>query len=712
MGIALKSFAGQVQPPYAFVWRSVRFAIAGILARERSRWGLWLPVMLGLGIAVYFRLDEEPPLWAGPLALLICGASAVLLRSRPLLPLLLFCLMFTAIGFSAAQFRTSSVDAPVLKRKMGPVSIEGRILSVEPRDKDRRITLDSLGIDRLSGSRTPERIRLRVSQKDVSLRPGDRVRLRAVLYPPSGPAAPGAFDFARTAYFQRIGAVGFAVRAPEITAPSESGGVELFIARLRYDLTQKILATLPGTAGAIAAALMTGERGAIPEETLAAMRDSGLAHLLAISGLHIGLIGGFIFFSIRLGLATWERAALYWPIKKWAAVAAFLGCLGYLLISGMTLPTQRAFLMLSLVLLAVLIERSAISMNLVAWAAAAILLLAPESLMSVSFQMSFAAVIALVAFYEAITARNNRIGEPRIPMARAGRYLGGVLATTVIASLATAPFAVFHFNRLALLGVLANLVAVPLAALWIMPLALISFTMMPFGLEQWPLTMMGWGIEAVSTIARTVQGLPGAIALIPAVPVWTLGMIALGGLWLCLWRTGWRRAGVLPIVLGLAGWTQATPPDLFVSADGATAGVRTATGELVLPFGGRGFTIETWRRRAGLDATEKGPKPADIAGLRCDDLGCIYRKDGHRMALVRESAALAEDCARSDILISRSPVRRGRCSGPDVVIDRFDLWRNGPHAIFFEENRIRVESVGARAGKRPWQIYPRSRRRN
>lgn len=711
MGIALKTAAGPIQRPYGGVWNGVARSFAEIFATERSRWGLWLPVMLGLGIAVYFQLDDEPSLWIGPSAVLLFGASTISLRSRPFLSLLLFCLMFAAIGFAAAQLRTWSVDAPVLERKIGPVSIEGRILRVEPREKDRRITVDSLKISRLGADRTPERIRLRVSQRNVSLRPGDHVRLRAVLHPPAGPAAPGAFDFARRAYFQRLGGVGYVVSSPEITELGATGGVELFIAQLRHDLTQKILEGLPGTAGAIAAALMTGERGAIPEETLAAMRDSGLAHLLAISGLHIGLIGGFIFFAVRLGLATWERAVLYWPIKKWAAVVAFFGCLAYLLISGMTLPTQRAFLMLSLVLLAVLIDRSAISMNLVAWAAAAILLLAPESLMSVSFQMSFAAVTALVAFYEAITARNFARGERRRRTARVVRYLGAVLATTLIASLATAPFAVFHFNRLALLGVLANLVAVPLAALWIMPLALISFVLMPFGLEQWPLAAMGWGIEAVLAVARSVQALPGSITLIPAVPVWTMGVITFGSLWLCLWRKAWRYGGVVPVLIGLAGWTYANPPDLFVSADSRMAGLRTPAGELVMPFGGRGFVAETWRRRSGLDATMKGPKPSDVVGLRCDSIGCLYRKEGRTIALVKESAALLDDCPTADILVSRSPVKRRRCPGPQILIDRFDLWRNGPHAIFLGADRIEVKSVGAAAGRRPWQIYPRSRRR-
>jgi len=211
---------------------------------------------------------------------------------------------------------------------------------------------------------------------------------------------PGAFSFVRRAFFQHLGGVGYAVSRAEIISRADSLGFSIWLAALRHRITKTIHKTLPGPAGAVAAALITGERGAIPEDVLVAMRESGLANLLAISGLHMGLVGGLLFFSVRLCLACWESIALRYPIKKWAAVAALLGSLAYLFISGATLPTQRAFLMLSLVMLVVVIDRSAISMNLVAWAAGAILLIAPENLMSVSFQMSFTAVTALVATYE------------------------------------------------------------------------------------------------------------------------------------------------------------------------------------------------------------------------------------------------------------------------------------------------------------------------
>ncbi len=604
MRLAIGQETGNPAPPYNAARDWLDRTMSAVSSAERGRWALWLPVMIGVGIAVYFGLRKEPPLWSGPLVAIVSLVCAMLLRRRIWLQLLMCCLTFVALGFSAAQLRTWSVDAPVIQKKTGPVWIEGRVVAAEIRDAGSRLTLDNLSIGRLAQKRTPARVRIRGAREDAgTFAPGQRIRVLAVLHPPPGPAEPGAFDFSKRAYFEGLGGVGYAVRAPVLAVSAADGGWRVMIAKQRHSLTRAILEALPGTPGAVAAALITGERGAIPEEELSAMWDSGLAHLLAISGLHIGLIGGFIFFAVRLALASCERLVLAFPVKKLAALAAFFGCFFYLLISGSTLPTQRAFLMLSLVLLAVMIDRNAISMNLVAWAAAAILLLAPESLESVSFQMSFAAVIALVAAYEAVSTRRFEPMERRTPAMKGARYVGGVLLTTIIATVATAPFAAFHFNRLALLGVIANLIAVPLAALWIMPLALISLVFMPFGLEQWPLAAMGWGIEGVLSVARWVQALPGAATMLPSAPGWALGAVVIGGLWLCVWRSRLRVLGVLPVFVGIFGWSLSASPDIRVTADGKTVGLRTLDGDLVLPFGGRGLPWKPgvaapgWNRR-------------------------------------------------------------------------------------------------------------------
>jgi competence protein ComEC len=561
-------------------------------------------------------------------------------------------------------------------------------------------------------------VRVRLTPREPAvLHPGDWIRLPAVLRPPPGPAAPGAFDFARQAYFARLGAVGYAVGhvarltgAEAAPAPADDGrrGWRLWWSGLRDSVARRILDVLPDRRGAVAAALMTGERGAIPEAVTKAMRDSGLAHLLAISGLHMGLVAGLLFFGLRALLALVPGLALDHPIKKWAAVAAGLGGFVYLLLTGATVPTQRAFVMVLLVLLAVLVDRRAISLRLVAWAALAVLLLAPESLLSASFQMSFAAVTALVAGYE-LVARRGWVGQRGLPV-RLGLYLAGVALTSVIAILATAPFAVFHFNRMALYGLAANLAAVPLTAFWIMPWAVVAFLLMPFGLAAAALVPMGWGIAALLSVAEFIAGLPGAVLAVKAMPSAGLGLVVLGGLWLCLWARPWRRLGAVPIAAGLACLLLSAPPDVLVSGDGKLLAVREPDGTLWLSSKQRGrFTAETWLRRAGQVegrawsyAAERGDSP-----LLCDQIGCIYRAGQEVVALALDGRALAEDCRAATVLISLEPLRRRRCPGPKLVIDRFDLWRNGGHALWLSAGGVRVESVATGRGTRPWVGRPR-----
>lgn len=681
---------------------------------ERARWVLCVPVFLGVGIACYFMLSDEPPIWMGAAAISMCLIAIIGLRRKPALLIILTIAFLVALGFSAAQIKTAYIAAPVLDRKLGPVWVVGDVTRIEVRAKGTRLWIQKPVIERLSGPRTPLKIRVRVMKLDPALLlPGDQVKLLAILHPPSGPAAPGAFDFARRAYFLRLGAVGYAIRTPELLKKASASGFSIRLAALRQQITQRIHEALPGRTGTVAAALMTGERGAIPDDILTAMRESGLAHLLAISGLHIGLVAGLLFFSVRLCLSLWERVALRHAIKKWAAVAALLGSLGYLLISGITLPTQRAFLMLCFVMLAIVIDRSAISMNLVAWAAMAILLIAPESLMSVSFQMSFAAVTALVATYEySLVSRPG--GARRSTVMKVSLYFSAVLLTTLVAGLATAPFAIYHFNQMALYGMLANFLAVPLTALWIMPWAVLAFVLMPMGLESMALLPMGGGIDLVIFVAKFVQALPGAVAAFPAMPPWSLAFVAIGGLWMCLWLTTWRLFGVALVSIGLAGIATVETPDILISDTGKMVAVKQSDGRLAFVSHPRGFVAETWIRRTGTRVSPGSKAPLDVpplANVRCDALGCIIGSRGHVVAVVRNVAALTDDCARANLVISLVPVNRKLCSRPTEVIDRFSLWKNGPHAVWLGPGKIKAEHLASSGGKRPWSRYPRSARK-
>lgn len=702
---------------------AVRAAVAWLGANagaERDRWGLWLPVAFGTGVAVYFALGREPPGWLGGAGAVIAVALAVLCRRRTGPLVTAVALAAVAAGFAGAQLRSAMVAAPVLAQRLNVADLRGRVVEVEPRPPRRRVLLDEVRIEGMSATQTPARVRLSVRAAEPPIRPGDWVRLRAGLLPPPEPSAPGAFDFARQAYFQGLGAVGFA-RGPVIVVEPPGAGAarpavtprdawRLWWATLRQSVSGRIQAALPGRAGAVATALMTGERGAIPGADLAAMRDSGLAHLLAISGLHVGLVAGILYVSVRAMLALSPWLALRYPIRKWAAALAATGAFAYLMLTGVTVPTQRAVLMITLALLAVILDRTAFSPRMVAWAATAVLVFAPESLLSASFQMSFAAVIALIAGYEALRERrekDRRRTRERGPVARAGVYVGGVAVTSLIAGLATAPFAVYHFNRIAWYGLAANMAAVPLTALWIMPWAVIAFVLMPFGGERLALVPMGWGIEAMLAVAEGVADWPGAVSLVPAMPTGGLVLVAAGGLWLCLWRRPWRLAGLAAVVAGALTLAVNPPPDVLASGDGRLFAVRTPEGEMLVSSGrARRYDADVWARRSGEKEAQTWPRAGSAARgrLTCDPLGCIYRARGQSVALVQDSRALADDCVTATVVISREPIRAGACAGAPLVIDRFDLWRQGGHAIWLSETGARVETVAARRGQRPWTL--------
>jgi len=667
-----------------------------VLEAERPRWPLWLPVALGLGIAAYLALPQEPPRWAGAGAL---GAVLLLLlvaRRAAWITALLLALGGAAVGFSVIQERAHAVAAPVLDHRLGPTTVSGRVVLVEHRPGRARLTLADVAIARLASADTPARVRV-TQTRGPPPQPGTWITTRAILSPPPRPAAPDAFPFPRRAWFERLGGVGFAVApwTPLGAAPNDGGWTIRAVAlreSARMAVAERFRAGLPTVPGALAAALTTGDRGGVPEPVLRAFRDAGIAHLLAISGLHMSMIAGLLFVGGRGLLALWPRVALRWDVKKPAAILALTGTAAYLMLSGANVPAQRAFLMTSVVLGAVLLDRTAISPRLVAWAAMAVLLMQPEALAGPSFQMSFAAVLALVATWELASPRLAawRRGSSASAPAHLARglalYLGGIAFTSLIAGLATLPFAAFHFHRIAVWGLATNLLAVPLMGLWVMPWLLAAMVLIPLGLEGLALPPLEWGLIAVRWTAETVAAWPGASPRVPAMPTWGLALIALGGLWLCLWRRRWRLLGVPALALGLASpWTQPLP-DLLINGDGRVLALRGSDGGLIFsPGRADGFARTLWRDRWGGNSAESWPAPgaatADGA-LRCDPLGCVLRRQGRVVALAWTRAALAEDCPRADIVITPLPSADGLCRGPAVILDHRGLKRDGAHALW------------------------------
>ena len=681
------------------------------LDAERSRWMLWLPVAMGLGIAVYFELPSEPALWLGPA--LAAGAFVLvfLAPAGSLARALAIGLVAASVGLGLVAWRTASLAAPTLSRPLFSINVEGRIADIQRLPDGVRVVLEAV---RLKGSGAPPpemmpvRLRVSLSKGAPPLYIGDRLLVLANLSPPAGPAAPGAFDFQRVAWYLRLGAVGYALAPAAVIEPGKPDGFVRTIDALRADVTERILKALPGPEGGVVAALLAGEQTAVNKDIAQAMRDSGLAHILSVSGLHIVFVVGLVMGLVRYGIALVPPLALRVDAKKVAAVLALMAALFYTALAGAPVPAQRACAMAGFALLAVLLDRTALSLRLIAWSAIIVLAVAPESLTGASFQMSFAAVVALIAAWEAGAGWRRRLHE-RAELSshrwlwRVAAALGASLATTLVASVATGAFAAYHFNRLSLLGVVANLLGVPLTGFWIMPWGLLAMLLMPFGLERFALVPMGWGVEGLNAIARYVAAWPEAATLVPSLPGASLWLLTVGGLWFCLWRRRWRFAGLPVVAIGLL-LGPPPAPDLLMSDDGRVLGLRDERGVVhVASARTDRFVSDAWARRSGQEGAKRWTVSADeeAAGLGCRTGLCRWRKGPWRIALVSDDRRLAEACGSADIVLSTVDAQ-GRCRGPRLVIDRRDAWREGAQALWLDELGVRRETANARRGDRPW----------
>jgi len=672
---------------------------------ERERWLLWGPVLVVAGAAAYFASPQEPVPWIAGSGAVLAGLGAYLSRRRSeSIAVLLLAVCAFCAGFQLANSRALEVAGPVLDRASRAVEIVATIRTVEQRESRARLLLDPIPARNTEAIAALSHVRISLARRHAeTLAPGMVIAVRAVLEPPGRPTLPGGFDFRRWAWFQQISATGYAVGTPVVDPSVEEAGPAVLLSRLRAAIGDRVRAALPGETGDIAVALITGDRSGLSEDSLRAMRDSGLAHLLAISGLHLGLVAMTVFFVVRFSLTTVEWLALRYPVKKIAAVTALVVSFLYLLISGASVPTQRAFIMTGLVLVAVLLDRQAISMRLVALAAVVVVALHPEATVGAGFQMSFAAVIALVAVYETKARHLFNTGADHGPGTRILHYAGGVLLTTAIASVATMPFALHHFGRIATLGILPNLIAVPLMAFLVMPAALAALLFMPFGLEAPFLFAMGWGIETILAIAHTVAGWDAAHLTMPNLDGPALALIAAGGLWMAIWRRRWRFWGLLAVALGILLGAIQTEPDVLIAEEGTLIMIRAPGGGVLYSTDrGQRFVRDTWQTALGRPAPEAWPGRDG----RCDGFGCVFSMGGRRVAVTHDARSIAEDCRQADILIASFPVSERFCRNPEHIIDFFDLWRGGAHSLTLRDDAVIVDMVDRPGRSRLWAPDP------
>ncbi len=718
-----RALAGLLQAP-GTLWPSglaTRFAeiLRGWVEQERNlRTGfLLLPVAFGLGILAYFGARTEPTLWAGPVLMVVAAIAAARLQGWPRSAAI--ALTMIAAGFSAATIRTALMESPLLERNI-TVAVSGYVEQVDAGPRRHRLTLR---VTHLADERAGKPYRVRIGAPGRPMvEAGMHVTLRARLSPPSEAAMPGGYDFRRDSYFRAVGGVGYSIGRIEATPPKAETDFTLrfnaFIDRARNAMTDRIAQAIGGEAGALSAALVTGKRGLISSETNDQLRASGLYHIVSISGLHMVLAAGVMFWTLRALLALSPALALRYPIKKWAAGGAMLGSAAYCIFSGSEVATERSLIMMLVMLGAILVDRPALALRNVAISALIVLAREPEALLGPSFQMSYAAVAALIAGNDLWRRyRPEPEPEPR------GRFQPGILeralramlfaflgivATTILASLATAPFSAWHFHRLNPYGLIGNALAIPLVSLVVMPAAVIGTLLLPFGLDGLVWFVMGEGIRGVLFVADKVAGIEGAAPPVPKAPGYLFGLLVTALMVLVIFRSPLRFLAV-PLVILWAILLRATPlPDLMIAPDGRMALFREANGRYTLlsPASPSSFTLQQWLPALG-DARQPSD-PTLRQGTRCDKLGCTGTlSDGRRIALSLTPEAARLDCQRAQVVITPARADQAFCGPGRLLLAQDSFARYGAQRITLKEGLIasRDSSLDPQA-IRPWRRKP------
>lgn len=708
------------RPPSGGGWRLQFAALREAFERDRDegRGFLWWPVAVAVGAALYFAPVSEPSLVDAAVAALGIVASAAMILRRPAAaPLAAVLLALVCLGFLHAMAMTHLASHPVFPVER-TATVKGHVVAVEDRGKGAaRLRVRPEVIEPAPRGGLPPLVR--VTTRGSVPRPGDAVTMLARLAPPMPPPLPGGYDFARVAWFSGIGASGFTYGAvkPWLDAPPPPPRYRLMsaIETVRLAAAGRIRSVLPGDTGAIAAALIVGDRAGISDETNEAMRVAGVSHVLSISGVHMSLVAAFLFGGLRLMMALVPPLALRLPIKKIAAALSIAGTGLYFVVSGMDVPAERSMIMVLVTLLAVILDRRALSLRVIAVAALITLALSPQAVVDPGAQMSFAAVVALMAGLEAWLSRRRSAadGGDINPLMRGlgwlALWLVATLAATLVAGLATLPMALYHFGRLAPLGMIANLLTEPLVSMLIMPAALVAALLMPLHLDALPLLAMGWGIDAMIAVAREVAAWTPGGGLSGRPAGWTMIVVVTGGLWICLVAGRKRWLGALPATVGFALAFAGSSPDLLVAGDGSMALVRDAGGAWHKVGKSGGFTLDVWMAAVGLDPKAE---PALGAASACDDEACFLPAAPGRpsLSVIGGPMAFADDCPLAAIVIGAIDAPPW-CRPDGALLDRRRLMQTGTVAyrLAGETGAWRLEEAGRVFGKprRLWQADAR-----
>ena len=667
---------------------------------ESTRHFLWLPVAFGFGVGIYYGLPFEPPSFLIPLLAVLSLIAAVFFWHRAKWPLL--ALVLVMFGAAWVNFLTLQKSGVILSEPLTPRPVVGMVENIERTEHGVRFTLSHLTVNDLPAARTPSRARLSIRLKKDDQTPlpkiGDAIHLMAGLMPPMGPALPHGFDFARFFYDRDIGSIGYGMPPWQIIAADDAPDAAHRFLNWRLNITEDIIKTLGTGAGGVAAGLVTGDARAITKDDFEALRASNLYHIIAISGEHMVVIAGVIFISLRMLalLALPKRLSLRPQVKSIAAAITLVLITAYLFVTGTPISAVRAYVMIVLVLLAVLLRRHVDPMRSLSITAFIMLVATPSDLLDPGFELSFAATLAIVALVESTLLRARAQREEHRFTRMVYLFLTMILIS-VVAEIATTPIVISQFNNVSLYGVFANMLATPIMSLYLMPTVALFFILLPFGLHHVALTLMKYGIDALLCLSRWVAGFPHAQQFAPAIPGYGIAIFTFGLLWVCLWHTNTRRYGAIAMVLGVMTIFLNDAPDVLVGGGGKQIAIRTKDGFRLAHGRATSMIPELWANGLGYGQFEEADEP----DWRCDKMGCIARVKEKLIAFPNDGLALAEDCRRVQIIITK--LSDVKCESGAKVIDGAALAHANVLALWIGD-KIRTETSADWQGKRPWSL--------
>lgn len=669
------------------------------IENQKDRFSLWLSVLFAIGIGTYFALPFEPSMWFSLVFIELIIVLAIIWRFKPLNLLVIMVLGLIVLGFTDAQLKTIYLAKQETIATQTKLYITGRIKDVDYNSRGKkRVVLDNV-VD-FDNKYKFDDVKIALMSKTEPFVEGQCIELIANLMPLPKTSIVGGFQFDRKSFFEGIGINGYALSfASEVEcsqAPSFIDKFDNLIAIIRNKIIANINQVLPPDEASITAAIVAGEKGKISKTLINNYRDSGLAHFLSISGLHMSMIAGLMFFLVRLIITFVTPISTRYDSKKISAIFAILISIFYLLISGAQVPTQRAFIMTFIVLLGVIFSRRAISMKTISWAAFIVLIIAPQALIGASFQMSFAAVIALIAFYERYAgslhrflqgdnSKDNPIWLKTVKIFWI--YVIGILVSDLVASLATLPFAIYHFNRIAIYTTLANLLAGPIIGLIIMPFVLVSLLLMPLGLDAFTLKIVGFGVAKVNEITAFVSSIPNAGFPVLAMPLWGLLLIVFGGLWLCIWTSSLRRWGWIGVVIGFLSLFTAKIPDVIINDDASLVALKDNQGELViLPSRGHYFDKKIW-----LDKTAS----RKLSSIESKEIKKIYKGELTNKNWI-------DLVCNDDYCVYKEIIKINKLGGIKIKNEDFVIKDTLGASIYLREDKVEIKTVRKFVGDRPW----------